>query len=67
MSNISLDFDRLLGFKVTWRALQAMQIEAGQQGNGQEGENDPARRYSAILRSRIGVKGVTGLRYRSAA
>lgn len=63
MSNIALDFDKLLGFKVTWRALQAMHIEAGYQG---QSEDNAAGRYSAILRSRIGVKAPAGLRYRRA-
>jgi len=64
MTNISLDLNRLLGFKVTLRALQAMQAETGRQANGFGSEEGILEGYSAVLRSRIGLKGVPGLRYR---
>jgi hypothetical protein len=59
MTGIDLDFTKLLGFKVTLRALGA--AEEGQAAEGKEGAVEA---YSAILRSRIGTKGVSGLRYR---
>jgi hypothetical protein len=64
MTNISLDFNKLLGFKVTLRALQAMQDEAGRPANAASGEDGVLDSCSAVLRSRIGVKVPTGLRYR---
>lgn len=67
MSNVSLDLNRLLGFKVTLRALEAMRAEAGWQTDETGGENGALGNYPAVLRSRIGVKGVPGLRYRRAS
>ena len=64
MNTISLDFDKLLGFKLTLRALQAMQPGAGQATDEQGGANRDIEMCSAILRSRIGIKAPTGLRYR---
>jgi hypothetical protein len=58
---IELDFAKLLGFKVTLRALRATE---GAEGQAAEGKAARLEEYSAVLRSRIGVKGVPGLRYR---
>jgi hypothetical protein len=67
MGNIALDFDKLLGFKVTLRALRAMQVEIGQSANAHGDEAGAIEYHSAILRSRIGSKPLEGLRYRCAA
>jgi hypothetical protein len=61
MTGIDLDVTKLLGFKVTLRALRAAE---GAQGQAAEGKEGALEAYSAILRSRIGTKGATGLRYR---
>jgi hypothetical protein len=66
MSNVSLDLNRLLGFKVTLRALEAMRAETGQQSDGVR-ETGALGNCPAVLRSRIGVKGSAGLRYRRAS
>jgi hypothetical protein len=66
MSNVSLDLNRLLGFKVTLRALEAMRAETGPQAREKGHENGALGNY-AVLRSRIGVKGAAGLRYRRAS
>jgi hypothetical protein len=62
MTNISLDFNRLLGFKVTLRALRA--AEGSVEDRITDGGSGTPENYSTILRCRIGVKGVPGLRYR---
>jgi hypothetical protein len=67
MSSVSLDLNRLLGFKVTLRALEAMRGEAGQQTDGSGRENGAVGNCPAVLRSRIGVKGPAGLRDRRAS
>jgi carbohydrate-selective porin OprB len=59
---IDLDFAKLLGFKVTLRALRAAERNA--EDRATDGEDGALVNYSAVLRSRIGVKGVPGLRYR---
>jgi hypothetical protein len=41
-----------------------MQAETGRQANGCGSEEGILEGYSAVLRSRIGLKGVPGLRYR---
>ena len=59
MTGIALDLSKLLGFKVTLRALRAAGAER------QEADKDGALEdYSAVLRSRIGSKPLEGLRYR---
>jgi hypothetical protein len=62
MSPIALDFTKLLGFKVALRALRA--AEGTAEDRFADGESGIPENYSAVLRSRIGQKGVPGLRYR---
>lgn len=59
---IDLDFAKLLGFKVTLRALRAAERDAEERAT--DGEDGALAGYSAILRSRIGIKSLPGLRYR---
>lgn len=60
MTGIALDLSKLLGFKVTLRALRA----AGAECQGADGKHGTLEDYSAVLRSRIGSKPLEGLRYR---
>lgn len=64
MTGIALDFAKLLGFKVTLRALRAAEKPEDRPADGEDGTPE---NYSAILRSRIGSKPLEGLRYRRAA
>ena len=66
MSNVSLDLNKLLGFKVTLRALAAMRGEACRPADEHGSEGGTSGTHSAVLRSRIGIKGLPGLRYRRA-
>ena len=57
MSGISVDFDKLLGFKLVVRALRAQQS-----GSAAENETE-AERIGLILRAKVGFKPVTCLRF----
>jgi hypothetical protein len=60
VAGIALDLSKLLGFKVTLRALRA----AGAEREAPHGKDGTLEDYSAVLRSRIGSKPLEGLRYR---
>jgi hypothetical protein len=66
MSAVSLDFERLLGYKLMVRASRlAVQGDTGSLSK-QSSESGPMESYAAILHAKVGLKPVIGLRYRVA-
>ena len=63
MSAVTVDFDRLLGYKLITRAQRS--VEQHEPANGQSSESG-AMDFAVILRAKIGTKGTIGLRYRGA-
>ncbi|HEY3146119.1 MAG TPA: hypothetical protein VGJ75_07200 [Dongiaceae bacterium] len=63
MSAVTVDFDRLLGYKLIVRARAVTQPEPGA---AHSSENGAMEGFAPILQAKIGMKPVIGLRYRGA-
>jgi hypothetical protein len=63
MSAVTVDFDRLLGYKLIIRARKS--VEQDEPASGHSSESG-AMDFAVILRAKIGTKGTIGLRYRGA-
>jgi hypothetical protein len=64
MKAVSVDFDRLLGYKLIVRAKKA--VEQDDSIGGQSSESGAMDDFAAVLQARIGMKPIIGLRYRGA-